>query len=120
MDPQDEAALRLLHWRGIDFIEDACVVCGGSGVRVYPSTAGPFGGVGGQAMTTSVCNACWGSGHTSKPWPSWIKMREESQKAQDLRSVAEGLVQASKDRDQRIATLEAQLKAARAAIKARK
>jgi hypothetical protein len=48
-----------LEWRGI---EAPCATCDGSGVRVYGSTATWRGGVGGQAVTTGVCDACWGSG----------------------------------------------------------
>jgi hypothetical protein len=48
-----------LEWRGV---EAPCGTCDGSGVRVYGSTATWRGGVGGQAVTTGVCDACWGSG----------------------------------------------------------
>jgi hypothetical protein len=52
---------------------DFCRECNGSGYKVYGSTATWRGGVGGQAMTTSVCDVCWGSGSKSNAWPSWRK-----------------------------------------------
>lgn len=52
---------------------DMCRECGGSGYKLYGSTATWRGGVGGQAMTNSVCDCCWGSGSNSNPWPSWRK-----------------------------------------------
>lgn len=50
--------------------EDRCAACGGSGILIYGSTATWHGGVGGQAMTSDVCNKCWGSGDKHTPWPS--------------------------------------------------
>ncbi len=55
---------------------DFCPECNGSGYKLYGSTATWRGGVGGQAMTTSVCDKCWGSGSKSTPWPSWRKYEE--------------------------------------------
>ena len=55
---------------------DMCRECGGSGYKVYGSTATWRGGIGGQAMTSSVCDYCWGSGPNSNPWPSWRKYEE--------------------------------------------
>jgi hypothetical protein len=52
---------------------DMCRECGGSGYKLYGSTATWRGGIGGQAMTDGVCDYCWGSGSNSKPWPSWRK-----------------------------------------------
>ena len=47
----------------------ACAKCSGLGTRCYGSTATWRGGVGGQALTSDVCDACWGSGSVH-PWPS--------------------------------------------------
>lgn len=55
---------------------DFCPECNGSGYKLYGSTATWRGGIGGQAMTTSVCDKCWGSGSKSKTWPSWRKYEE--------------------------------------------
>lgn len=62
---------------------DFCTECNGSGYKLYGSTATWRGGIGGQAMTTSVCDKCWGSGSTSKPWPSWRKYEELERKLND-------------------------------------
>ena len=48
-----------LDWRGV---QDPCWVCCGSGVRDYGSTSTWRGGVGGQMITTDVCDHCWGTG----------------------------------------------------------
>lgn len=66
--PFEEFLERFLEWRGI---EKACASCGGSGYVAYGSTATWRGGIGGQAITTDVCDKCWGSGNADKPWPSW-------------------------------------------------
>jgi len=47
-----------------------CELCRGLGVRAYGSTATWRGGAGGQAITSDVCDRCWGSGTTDRPWPS--------------------------------------------------
>ena len=46
-----------------------CPECWGSGYKGYGDTSTWRGGVGGQMMTTDVCNKCWGSGDKTKPWP---------------------------------------------------
>lgn len=62
---------RMLSWRGIDAVmDDVCRDCDGSGVKTYGSTATWMGGIGGQAMTASVCDKCWGSGATNRPGPN--------------------------------------------------
>lgn len=66
----EEFTNTLLILRGIDR-EDCCPECTGLGTAVYGSTATWRGGVGGQAMTSDVCNKCWGSGSKSRPWKSW-------------------------------------------------
>jgi hypothetical protein len=40
----------------------SCQRCHGYGYRAYGSTATWRGGIGGQAITTDVCDVCWGSG----------------------------------------------------------
>lgn len=55
-----------------------CKPCNGFGVRVYGSTATWHGGIGGQAITSDVCDKCWGSGDSDRPWKSWrAALREE-------------------------------------------
>ena len=65
----------MLLWRGIDRLagEEPCTECGGSGIRVYGSTATWRGGIGGQAITHDVCDRCWGSGRADKPWTNLRK-----------------------------------------------
>lgn len=48
-------------WESRD-IHDPCPKCKGTGIYLYPSTATWRGGIGGCAMTSDVCNYCWGSG----------------------------------------------------------
>lgn len=50
-------------------IGNPCVKCNGLGSRTYGSTATWRGGIGGAAMTTAVCDKCWGSG-SDRPWYS--------------------------------------------------
>lgn len=66
---RDEEHDRRLDWRGID-PGDECSACGGAGSRAYGSTATWRGGIGGQAITSDVCNRCWGSGSKTHRWPS--------------------------------------------------
>lgn len=63
---RDSLHERFLSWRGVD-PENACPKCDGSGVRAYGSTATWRGGIGGQAITTGVCDGCWGSGDKTRP-----------------------------------------------------
>ena len=59
-----------LEWRGIDD-GFACAECSGSGIKTYANTATYHrSAIAGQAMTTDVCDHCWGSGSRSNPWPS--------------------------------------------------
>lgn len=55
----DERVATFRVWRSI---EDCCPNCGGTGKYVYGSTSTWHGGIGGAAMTTGVCDKCWGSG----------------------------------------------------------
>jgi hypothetical protein len=73
MDPaMKEAFDFLLERRGI---ETPCPTCSGLGVRTYGSTAGWMGGMGGQAITSGVCDKCWGSGDKHRSWPSWKELK---------------------------------------------
>lgn len=61
------------EWRGIPE-DQVCVRCYGRGSRVYPSTSTWRGGIGGQALTSDVCDQCWGSGNEKQPWTNLRKM----------------------------------------------
>lgn len=75
---------RMLAWRDI---ETPCKRCGGSGIKTYANTATWRGGIGGSAMTMDVCDACWGSGDSSR-------------KGADLRTLTARL----KDAERKLAT----------------
>jgi len=49
-------------------VEVPCRQCSGLGVRSYGSTATWRGGIGGQTITSGVCDQCWGSGDADRPW----------------------------------------------------
>ena len=83
MTTSDEQYQRFLMWRGLE-ADDVCPRCQGSGYRAYGSTATWHGGIGGQMITTDVCDLCWGSGSKSRPWPNWrhfTRPKHESGKA---------------------------------------
>lgn len=67
---REEEHTRMLAWRGIDVAmgDVVCGRCGGAGTRTYGSTATWHGGIGGQTITTDICDRCWGSGVENKPW----------------------------------------------------
>ena len=69
-DERDRMYDDMLLWRGINREggDTPCKVCGGSGVRAYGNTATWRGGIGGQMITSDICDRCWGSGNAEKPW----------------------------------------------------
>lgn len=64
-------------WRGVE-PHDVCQECGGSGTKSYANTSTFHYGAGGQSITLSVCDKCWGSGDRYRPWPSWKTRRAEA------------------------------------------
>lgn len=64
---------RFLQWRGIQ-PDDACVRCDGAGRISYSNTSTWRHGIGGQAITPGVCDACWGSGDRRRPGVDLRKM----------------------------------------------
>ncbi len=58
----------MLEWRDIEK-ENACGDCGGSGKKTYADTSTYHHGIGGQMLTTDVCDCCWGSGNIHNKWP---------------------------------------------------
>lgn len=56
---------RFLDWRGI---ETPCKKCSGTGTYVYSNTSTWNHGIGGQALTSAVCEDCWGSGDANRKW----------------------------------------------------
>jgi DnaJ-class molecular chaperone len=49
-------------------VDEVCKACRGTGEQTYGSTSTWRGGIGGAALTTDVCDQCWGSGDTKNPW----------------------------------------------------
>lgn len=62
---------RLMDERDIDEI---CSDCHGSGRKCYGSSATWGGGIGGQTITGGICDKCWGSGDSSKPFTNLKKL----------------------------------------------
>ncbi len=89
------------HWkammdmRGVEH-ETACPRCIGLGVRSYPNTTGWRGGIGGQAVTSAVCDHCWGSG-------------DKNRKGADLRTMEAHI----RNLESKIEALEMNLRSAR-------
>jgi hypothetical protein len=73
MDPAMKEAFE--HFLECRNIETPCTTCSGLGVRTYGSTAAWMGGMGGQTITSGVCDKCWGSGDKHRSWPSWKEMK---------------------------------------------
>ena len=69
---------RFLNYRGLT-IEQACKHCAGSGVKNYGNTSIWRMGIGGQAITSDVCDVCWGSGNADEPWTNLRKLRKEQE-----------------------------------------
>lgn len=68
-DEQHQKELEFCEWLlRVREIQSACDRCLGTGVRAYGSTATWRGGIGGQSVTSDVCDACWGSGDSERPW----------------------------------------------------
>ena len=66
---RDNEHAKMLEFRGLDpLYHQICTKCNGSGVYMYSSTATWRGGIGGAAMTNAVCDVCWGSGDSGRPW----------------------------------------------------
>jgi hypothetical protein len=63
-----------VYQRGVDI---PCEQCNGLGTKVYSSTATWQGGIGGAAMTTDVCDKCWGSGDKYRHWVNLRKLENK-------------------------------------------
>jgi len=68
---------RMLQLRNIN-VDSVCVICHGYGTRVYSNTSTWRGGIGGQAMTTGICDQCWGSGDREHPWTDLRTLNERT------------------------------------------
>jgi hypothetical protein len=77
-DKRDRAYDDMLNWRGIDRAigDKPCHACGGSGIKIYGSSSTWRGGIGGCVITSDICDSCWGSGNSAKPW---LDLRQKAQ-----------------------------------------
>ena len=66
-------------------IEKVCSSCLGWGIKAYGDTSTWGKGIGGQMMTSDVCDKCWGSGDESKPWKSWKELQSLTKENEVLR-----------------------------------
>lgn len=88
-EERDTRHERFLEWRGI-YTDDGgkpCKDCSGTGYKAYGSTSTWHGGAGGQAITSAVCDKCWGSGDINNPWTNLrnlygLKSRAEQAEAE--------------------------------------
>lgn len=70
--------------------DDVCKKCDGFGVRAYASTSTWRGGIGGAAITSGVCDGCWGSGSQSRPWVDLRKLSAHPELRSALSSIPTG------------------------------
>lgn len=81
---------RFLSWRGID--GKPCPSCGAAGQKVYSSTATWHGGIAGQRMTPGICDKCWGSGDSERPWANLRTIHSHRRTAMARAAAAEALL----------------------------
>lgn len=93
MSERDDEVERFLAWRGVD---TPCRGCGGAGTRSYGSTATWRGGVGGQSMTSDVCDRCWGTGDADRHGTNLRELNERMKSARrdGARAMQEACIQA--------------------------
>ncbi len=87
-----EATLDLL--RSLRGFDTPCERCHGAGCYSYSSTATWRGGMGGQAFTTDVCDACWGTGDAHQ---RGVDLRAKKAELTELRA---SLASVTKERDE--------------------
>jgi hypothetical protein len=75
--PEMVKEIQELHWLTAYIPEYPCPRCGGMGRRTYGSGSTWMGGIGGQVLTTDVCDACWGSGTSQYTGTNLKKMRSD-------------------------------------------
>lgn len=83
---REEIISLLKTYRGIETI---CPRCSGWGVRAYGNTSTWRHGIGGQQITSGLCDGCWGSGDAERKWVSPIEI-EAKIKAQYGAGLADG------------------------------
>lgn len=83
-DDREQHFREFLDHRGV---ETPCIRCSGLGVRAYGSTATWRGGIGGQMITSDVCDRCWGSGDEQRRWTDLRAIRERVEQEIAARAV---------------------------------
>lgn len=73
-----------------------CNRCSGYGVITYGSCSTWRRGISGQVMTSDVCDKCWGSGDSERPW---INLRKLDGKLQQKDSTINMLLKIIRDCD---------------------
>lgn len=119
---RDAEIARLREWRDglgryicdLRSVESPCKRCDGLGVRAYSDTSTWSQGIGGQAITTDVCDACWGTGDAERSGANLRKMgaeierlradverltRERTEARDDLEEESHALLDAKKEVD---------------------
>lgn len=75
-DHAEDEALALAGVARI-FAGHGCTACGGQGSRAYGSTSSWRGGIGGQSITSDVCDRCWGTGRSDRTGPDLRAIERE-------------------------------------------
>ena len=60
-------------------ISTPCKECSGYGVKSYVNTSTWSHGIGGQAITSGICDGCWGSGDADNKWVDLRTLRGNKQ-----------------------------------------
>ena len=76
----------LAHWKECE-PEELCEACQATGQKGYPNTTAWHGGIGGQMVTSAVCDECWGSGIRTRPGAN-LKRIDAEQRALRARLAA--------------------------------
>ena len=69
---------KIMEVREIEKVENLCPSCSGRGRRAYGSTSIWMGGIGGQQITSGICDECWGSGDITRNFVNLRKMYNKS------------------------------------------
>ena len=69
-----------------------CAKCQGRGRRAYGSTSTWRGGIGGQAVTADVCDACWGSGSTEQKGTDQRALRNQQRNMVAMRELCARII----------------------------
>ncbi len=87
--PCNPGQCKAVKWHRWDDHSRDCTKCNGEGRRAYGSGATWRGGMGTASMEVDQCDACWGSGSESRPWPN-VRELEKAAKDQVLRNELSG------------------------------